>query len=187
MTVAPVIHPEWNTVLSKVQEYFPGAKIAGGCLRDSLLGHPVKDVDIFIPVDALFTKEDVPFELSADLGLALVSESVYGQKANDLDSRDVMCVFRYAGEYTYDFVFASPTDCDIRTFDLSVCQIDYDGKTVGVSDDFMESLQTRKVYVMNVNRADRQAARMERILSKLTDFTSGGERRPHALVRPPAA
>jgi hypothetical protein len=39
----------WLDVLSKIQNEWPVATIAGGALRDLDLGRPIKDVDVFIP------------------------------------------------------------------------------------------------------------------------------------------
>lgn len=36
-------------VLREVQLYFPRAVLAGGAIRDTLFGGPVKDIDIFVP------------------------------------------------------------------------------------------------------------------------------------------
>lgn len=39
----------YHSALAQVRASFPGALIAGGCLRDLDNGRPVKDVDIFLP------------------------------------------------------------------------------------------------------------------------------------------
>jgi hypothetical protein len=39
----------WLEVLSTIQAVFPEAILAGGCLRDLVLGGEVKDLDVFIP------------------------------------------------------------------------------------------------------------------------------------------
>ena len=40
---------EWATLRNHVSVDHPGAVIAGGCLRDLILGAPVKDIDFFVP------------------------------------------------------------------------------------------------------------------------------------------
>lgn len=43
-----IIPLEWKNFLATLQTLFPSAIIAGGALRDTIIGNPIKDVDIFI-------------------------------------------------------------------------------------------------------------------------------------------
>ena len=42
------VPPQWLDVLSLVHSLSPEALLAGGCIRDLVLGGPVKDLDIFV-------------------------------------------------------------------------------------------------------------------------------------------
>src|SRR5689334_11499331 len=40
---------EWREMLHTLQQAYPSAVIAGGCLRDLVFGGAVKDIDVFVP------------------------------------------------------------------------------------------------------------------------------------------
>lgn len=163
------IPPEWKDVLSKVQGVFPGAIIAGGALRDLEYGKPIKDVDIFCPVveckDGLYDDE-----LEAILpGIELMLASLYGREAN-LERR-IHAVYEHSTpEWKYDLVILDKVESEIDRFDLSICQISYDGSILRTSPAYQQTLADKNIYVMNINRPDRQAERIERVLQKFPDF-----------------
>lgn len=174
------IHPEWKQVLAQVQEVFPGAVIAGGALRDTHAGKPVKDVDVFIPV-AEYDMETVdriqkfaaamnatPHKLSAPAGGYDVKHI-----PDDAD-RDLWAIYTYHGtEYEYDFIFCTEEACDTTTFDINICQVMYDGDDVYGTMAFWQGHDEKVIKLMNVNRTDRNAKRIARIAEKYPEYTIG--------------
>ena len=166
------IPSEWKEVLSKVQSVFPGAVIAGGALRDLHYGTPIKDVDIFCPVDqcpdGLF---DAPLSSVFGYDLLLHKSSCYGR--NDIPDADRTIYAIYGlnnHEYDYDIIVAAPLECQIKTFDLSICQISFDGSRIKTSEEYDRTREDKVIRVLNINRTDRQRNRVERMLVKFPDF-----------------
>jgi hypothetical protein len=70
---------EWLEVLRVIQSVFPQAVLAGGCLRDLVLGGEVKDLDVFVPYSNSSDKMDDLAHLS---GWRLVPSSGDGDYGN---------------------------------------------------------------------------------------------------------
>lgn len=51
----------WEAVLAHVRETHPEAIVAGGCVRDFILGKPAKDIDIMVPERGRSTPEGESF------------------------------------------------------------------------------------------------------------------------------
>lgn len=164
------IPSKWKDVLSKVQGVFPGAIIAGGALRDLQYGKPIKDVDIFCPVNYYDDSyEDVLYELFGN-DITLMVASVYGREANL--ERNVHAVFELEiGDDKYDIILIDRVFNEIERFDLSICQIAHDGTTLMTTSAYEQTRVDKVIRVMNINRPDRQRNRIERMLAKFPDFT----------------
>lgn len=174
---------EWLATLSKIQAVFPGAVIAGGALRDLDNGRQIKDVDIFIPVPHGLTDADVTKVWELFPGAELDSSTTYGIKTVNEDAdRDIYAIFKLSGqyslfdggetrEYKYDLIFCTLAATNVHTFDINLCQIVHTGTELFRTDAYLEAVHTKTLRIMNVNRTDRNAARMERIRSKYPDFT----------------
>jgi hypothetical protein len=176
------IPQEWKDVLSRVQELFPSAVIAGGSLRDLDNNKAIKDVDIFIPVTAddfllaeriydVHPTVELHKSSSYDIMVNLGSDSSVTDKLPDDTDRDIHAVFRMKLEYEYDLIMCSQAAADVNTFDINICQITFDGKTIHKSAAYLVGHQERVIKVMNVNRGDRNAARVARLQEKYTEYT----------------
>lgn len=167
------IPAEWQGVLKRVQDVFPGAIIAGGALRDLANNVPIKDVDIFVPV-SVFNDDEINLAYSLFEDIELHKSSEYGVKSLPEDKdRDLHAIFvlssiRY--EYEYDIIFGTPEACEMDSFDINICQIAYDGETVHRSQAYIDGIDNQVIAVMNVNRTNRNAARLERIHKKYPHF-----------------
>ena len=89
---------EWLDVLKEIQQYFPGAVIAGGALRDLLSDKPIKDVDIFVPLHLDYVgTPDIAYEYIWKIfegdKIDIDPASAYGA-ATDEDARDLYGIFR---------------------------------------------------------------------------------------------
>jgi len=192
MLTPDVIPQEWKDMLGRVQKLFPGAKIAGGCLRDLDHGKPIKDVDIFIPTNP----DDYP-DLSNNIfkilgeNFGAVNQTYddnYPDWSDDVDdtvNRALYAIYQINDNgVTYELIFANPSACHIATFDLSICQIEYDDTRSYVWSclAYDETKRTGIITVENTNRLDRQEARMKRILQKYPEYNDGGIFEPKQLT-----
>lgn len=175
------IPQEWDEVLKNIQQVFPGAIIAGGALRDLILDVPIKDVDIFIPVEcfefdtvaAMFPKKLCRNDDVLNSEPWLHPDHEYGRTANKEDTgRNIHVIYQWESETTkYDFIFCSPEAADVNTFDINICQVSYDGTTINSTEAFLKGTVERHIQVLNVNRTDRNKKRMDRMRTKFPDFT----------------
>lgn len=53
-----IVKPAWKKFLAMIQSIHPTAIIAGGALRDTIIGNSIKDVDIFITCPTLDSNDD---------------------------------------------------------------------------------------------------------------------------------
>ena len=168
----------WLEVLYKVQQVFPPAVMAGGCLRDLWNNIQPKDVDIFIPVKnevyALpdgFDIEECPIKSYEEQLLAmfpdavLVAQNMYGRGNAELE-RTIFSVWHIQVHgIEYDVIFIADT-VDITTFDINICQIACDGTDLLYTDAFVNGVAKKELRVMNINRTDRNMKRIERMKLK---------------------
>lgn len=185
------IPTNWKEVLEKVQQVFPSAVIAGGALRDTFLNKPIKDVDIFIPVPSGMTLDDA-YESIWNMfdryswTIQLDPFSKYGTTKTETDAdRDLYAIYKLerlivpedtrafwcpSGE-KYDLILCTEEAANIDTFDINLCQITFDGVMLSYSAAFQDAVDRKVLKVMNVNRTDRNKARMERLKQKFPDYT----------------
>lgn len=170
------IPSEWRDVLREVQEVFPSAVIAGGALRDSMWDKPVKDVDILVPVTfdyigSLDAAYEAVWNMFSGQDIVLDSQSQYGVKCKEDEDRDLYAIFKLTRGYKYDIILCTPDAARIETFDINICQISYDARKLLFTGDYAHGFLTRQIKVVNVNRTDRNAARVQRLLEKYPNFT----------------
>ena len=169
------IPSDWKEVLQQIQVMFPSAIIAGGALRDLWHNKPIKDVDIFIPVidcdDDLFSAHIK----SIDPQAIVIAASIYGQTAtgDPTGLRYIHAVWQMLIKGTiYEVIFIQDRNSDIlEDFDISICQIGYDGNSLKTTAAFNRSIFDKVLRVCNINRGDRQINRITRIHSKYTEYT----------------
>lgn len=170
------IPQEWIDTLRKVQGVFPRAVIAGGALRDLIYNRPVKDVDIFIPI-----------ERDADRNTAEVNVLAAIQQIEELfdttvtptipvyfkeTTEDFIKAGRLletvqntqVGETKYELIIGTPESCDIDKFDFSICQISFDGEHVRTTEAFDRTLATK---VIEFNKDWRTPSRAKERIAKM--------------------
>lgn len=168
-------------VLERVQRHYPKAFIAGGALRDIHYNKPVKDVDIFIPTYKGVWAEtliDVLKEEFKDCDVMVKAHSIY-MDSNLADSRFLPLVLEVIVKgQSYDIIFieASGLPEVVEYFDLSICQIAHNGTTMYQSQAFKDTEKTGIITIQNINREDRQASRIARILKKYPEFKVEGNK-----------
>lgn len=189
-----LIPEQWKEVLSSVKEFFPNAIIAGGSLRDLDYERPIKDVDIFIEsaLDTDFNKIQRAFvrgrykinppKLSptsmeeytlSEEELKKQKDSIEKSKQQILkEQRKIFCIYQtQTNEYSYEFIFGCKDTCNVDKFDLSFCQISYDGQKIYKSDHYKQTEESGIVKVIYNDRADGQIGRIERFKDKYSDLT----------------
>jgi hypothetical protein len=166
----------WIDMLRKVQGELPSAVIAGGALRDLWHNKPIKDVDIFIPMksdevdlDAIEAKVLAIYPYSE-----LVLTSMYGQKGDVATPgfRNIFAIWRMEVDgVIYELIFIEDMGENmIDVFDISICQISFDGEMLHTSKEFMRSIGDGVIRVCNTNRADRQVKRLRRVMDKYPEY-----------------
>lgn len=179
-----VVPEAWKLVLKQIQGYFPQAQIAGGALRDLWHGKPAKDVDVFVTLkecdDSLYEKEI----LSIDPYAEIIASSIYGQTAQGGTPgfRNIYVIWRLNIEgVIYEIIFIEDRGEDlISVFDISLCQIGFDGNSVRTTAEFNKTIFDGVVRVCNTNRKDRQVKRLQRVMDKYPEYTT----EPGALIAP---
>lgn len=177
----------WLNTLYKIQEVFPPAVLAGGCLRDLWNGIKPKDVDVFIPVQLVtetidnpfgpaFTEQSYPIEQYEEKLQQLfptaecIAQAFYGRGNAELE-RTILSVWHVTHNgIEYDIIFIADA-VDITTFDINICQISCDGTDLFYTDDFVHGTVKRELKVMNINRTDRNMKRLERMKLKYPDWS----------------
>ena len=166
----------WSDMLHKVQGELPSAVIAGGALRDLWHGKPIKDVDIFIPMQA----DEVDLEAIERKVLAiypyseLVLTSMYGQKGDVATPgfRNIFAIWRMTvDDVIYEMIFIEDMGENmIEVFDISICQIMFDGELLHTTSEFNRTISDGVIRVCNTNRADRQVKRLRRVMDKYPEY-----------------
>lgn len=135
-------------VLEKLQTLailFPGAILAGGCIRDALLGNPVKDYDICIPLgtEAVASAAVALAEWAEDNSTVLhdyrgdlVGYDHFPDGGDDDPTRKLLGVFKADfGDFAIDILLLElPVGCDpvdiLSTFHTPLGKFGFDGELV---------------------------------------------------------
>lgn len=116
----------WNDILAEVHETFPGAVIAGGAVRDFLLGQEPRDIDVFVNA----TRDELS---QVDLfgGELLTFEELSDYKQNPDWKEEVTGVLNgFYGGYPVQIIgraFASGDEL-MERFDLGITRCWFDGQ-----------------------------------------------------------
>lgn len=174
----PIVPRAWRGVLGIINENCNPSRInyiAGGALRDLVLGRVPRDVDICVQEGAWCGPEHLQslralgFE-SSDIVPHPVTEDDLSAPADD---RGITRVFDFAHDgFLFQIVErrSNPSPADkIREHDFGICAVAWDGDTWYVSDDFLSDLDSRvfktradaKYAKSTLRRADKFAQRFQ--------------------------
>lgn len=179
------IPQEWKDTLSKIQQVFPGAVIAGGCLRDLDHGKPIKDVDIFVPIysttDGTLADIDTtlkslfPPEIQDDLcSVAPVSLLVQNDYARCNLRDEVLTVYTINTlPFACDIIFVESDgkDAIFCTFDMSINMVQYDNDRLTYSPLYSHTKVTKIIKVINHDSPERLERRVARLQEKYMEYT----------------
>ena len=159
----------WKEVLCTVQRAFPGACIAGGALRDLDHLKPVKDVDIFIPLTQRLSDKKIRSLLDFPYSTFNVHlMNINKTKTCDRTIWSIYHLHMYGIEF--ELIFAVPNACDIKTFDINICQIEFDGINVRTTTEYCHGVQNKEIHFVNPQSQKRQDERIARIKEKYTEY-----------------
>jgi hypothetical protein len=122
--------------------------IAGGAIRDHLLGIPAKDLDLFVL--------NIGAEEANQRFDAVLSD--YGDARN---------VHKIINGLSCDMIFldcAKTAQDVLNRFDLGICKVAWDGQSFLISEDFLRDARDRKITELNF---DFVGGHRNRIITKL--------------------
>lgn len=167
----------WRTKLNEIQETFPDAVIAGGCLRDLYHGVEFKDIDIFVPnadkPDIQQALDEYRKDHSFCVTRNIKAKKDYQQWA--AVSQEIENVFTMKiGNLSIDVIGTSVSpDKVIERFDYGICQIQYDGFNVRHSDWFKHDVMNQKFTLIRCDKQedwDRAMKRYQKLLLKYPGY-----------------
>lgn len=177
-TVADIPKP-WRDIFQLIREAFPGARMAGGCLRDRDNGRPVKDIDVFIPeATAKFADLEAVRDCLTALGGSseIMNDKVYPKGVDNhvvgvVDVKFVSCSVPFqliVGDW------GQSAEDLYRCFDFGICQISYDGRTIHRSHDYEHDVRRKEFRVVtprSQNAMNQTVERYARLKAKYKDWT----------------
>jgi hypothetical protein len=161
---------DWKCALRLIQETFPEAVIAGGCLRDGDHGVKVKDVDIFIREFPLWSDREMLERLGQKLGLkgstTIKYESI--EYIFGMDS-DVQRVFDFDLFQVIALKKMETLEDVVGRIDFGLCRIGTNGDRAYISPDYVVDKAGKQFTLLRCesNRQyNRSMARYDRLKEK---------------------
>lgn len=152
----------WKLILDR---FPPGAIIAGGAVRDYLLGVPPKDIDVFIPASA-WKLDDSGIGPDPRYGLARI-DAVHERKVEYEALTDVNLVSRGTIEgFTVDLVelnYDFDGESLVKTFDFGINRCWFANTSYGVYYTFSakDDVKNKTVTLFHRDRLERSKRRFE--------------------------
>lgn len=165
-----LVPDEWHKILIQVQSLDSKAVLAGGCLRDTEMGRPVKDLDIFVRDEINTNKIAAMFRAYPEINIESSTSSdewcdaAYIIKSNALPIPLNICHVAKAGATPYDRV---------QHFDFGICRISYDGIRVTRESAYQldkDERRFRLLFAPNKESFDHSMRRYIRLLLKYPDW-----------------
>jgi hypothetical protein len=163
----------------------PGAAIAGGFIRDSIVGVQFKDIDIFIPhtedkvIEAFMVKIDADEMQSASYMsqqevTRIWSVHLANKNVDEYDLPEYHLTVSTDHDVQIIMLAKGMTLADrIPLYDFGFCQCWFDGKTLSYTDAFVDDL-TRKEYTLvhceDKKQFDRSMRRAEKFKKRFFDW-----------------
>lgn len=173
------IPEEWTKLLSNI----PGAYIAGGSIRDLELGATVKDIDVFVNVEDKDQFADKINGLQANLQLdpnkmirydGDYQDKKTGENLDGLDNEVGLVVKIKTDNYSYDIIGRRGIDSldkVVAQFDLGICQIGYDGRSIQCSENYIRDKSCKTITILKPMRYGTKGwEHMERVCQKYKNY-----------------
>ncbi|QDB71005.1 hypothetical protein bb8_p30 [Bordetella phage vB_BbrP_BB8] len=141
---------QFQEILRVVRREFPGSHpvIGGGALRDSILGRPIKDVDVLLRAQDHSTLDS---ERTQYVRPPIIVQHGYGRA----DMHGCWNFRQQICGYDVQLILADFEDLHdlAHTFDIGICRVTYDGKELYVTPEFEEDAAAK---MLQIRRADNQ-------------------------------
>lgn len=160
----------YYSLVTKIQTLIPECWLMGGAIRDLIYGHEPKDLDFFANILRLNRNYSYTFDMAVP---DLFNVQVHSVRTNgpfsEYDTQSV--VYQDQDKTFYEFVIknASPAKV-LSSFDFSFNQAACDGKSILVSREFLDTFETKKVILLNVQNRERAKKRVEKFKAKFKDL-----------------
>lgn len=161
------IPADWVRVLRQVQTVFPGAMIVGGPLRDLVLGHPVNDLDVFVPVRRGLRVVDALPAIEAALGGRAEVKHIETDPLAPWPLLWVVCV-RGALPIPVDVVaLAVERPEEVLLYQcVGLGRIAFDGDQLLITEDFLRDVHQHTITVYK----GRSALHVDKIMHRFPDY-----------------
>lgn len=154
-----------ENIIHKCQSEGAYAVLAGGYLRDHILGKPFKDMDFFI-----YVPNDNPYLFEEGLLDAIGYDFDTGfmeDMGEQYDGGNCLKVTIDSLIYNFVQVYQEPSRYVSTRFDYSINQLYYDGVTIKRSKAFLDTIKTRQVKCIN---QPNNPKRLEYLRAKFPEF-----------------
>lgn len=183
LRAARTLPPSWGVTLAAIQKVFPEAVIAGGALRDLIIGRPVKDIDIFIKATGsdddthrflasiygeahALNKEDVKeyheqlSELQGVYSLSRPRETEDDWLSPSREIRDENgCPFQVIALNTE----VTPTSV-VERMDFGICRVAHDGQHLDATHEFLLDMENQTFTLLRAHSPARSQHRYDRLV-----------------------
>ncbi|MDF0504855.1 hypothetical protein POK33_29400 [Burkholderia cenocepacia] len=175
---------QFDSILAQLQEVGVKGLIAGGAVRDHILGKPVKDIDVFVAHDS-----DVVSKLQTAFGVLHVSPSLAAEYIGEAGQSEVQHVYEVSfGDDPFGQFNRAPTQVivlapgmdpldRVKHHDFGICQCWYEGSPNGVMasteaflDDYRQKFFTLS-HCEDQQQFDRSMRRWERFKERFPEFS----------------
>ena len=169
MTMIKTVH-DYTAILASLQRIAPEAHIAGGAVRDTVIGKAIHDIDVFMNDKHV---EEAAARLRADHGYVKVGEwqqylgfsdpaMTRVAKFEKADETIPICVIGLRPEY-------AEWRGDISRFDFGICMAAFDGDNIIRTDEFERDAEGQTFTLL---RADNEK-QFDYSMSRFDKITTG--------------
>lgn len=169
----------WTDLRRRVlyaRQHRDDAVVAGGCIRDWMLGLRHKDIDIFLPNFGA-NDEDTLRRRLEEQGLLFLGEGDHILYEGAFKVLNYNYRERYterAEEHTVQIILLPGTFLDhFATFDYNMVKAYYDKDGLHLSKEFANGLENRRVGMTNHFQMDRTRERVEGFIEKVNRVDPG--------------
>jgi hypothetical protein len=164
------LREQCNSIIGAFKEEGITCYLAGGWLRDHVLGKEGKDLDFFLRDNqnkSCWLREEGLFEL---LGFDLAQGDTYKWAGQQYSQMTLTIVCKGV---TYQFIYVGnePASYIKLKFDYSINQIYYDGTDIHITPAFKKTLKTKQVIEVYRNPAVDNVRRRKYLMEKFPEFT----------------
>ncbi len=161
----PTFPPEWEKILADLHEFLPPCIIAGGALRDHLMGGKIVDLDIFVHIPEY---EGSKFQESITRAHFKLKQLNHTDKVYDLNFGDVLNVWfgDVMGQMVQIIILANPITMQsiCERCDFGICRIAYDGKSLFIHENFIHDYITKTFTLQECSYPESHYRRWQRFI-----------------------